>query len=58
MFYVCFQDVPPETAASDFTHVVVFTRSTLVEQTTPNAGALLDTTASVSGLQFSDLDRG
>ncbi|CAK9040498.1 SAP domain-containing protein [Durusdinium trenchii] len=48
--------VPPETPRQSFTRFVVYTRSTLVEQSTPTAHLLFDTTAMPQNLDFLDID--
>ncbi|CAE7297577.1 PIF1, partial [Symbiodinium necroappetens] len=48
--------LPPEVYYDTATHFVVFTGSTLVEQTTPSALAIYDTDASVSNITFQDKD--
>ncbi|CAE8611043.1 unnamed protein product [Polarella glacialis] len=48
--------VVPETSLANFTHLVVYTRSSLVEQTTPAALPLSDTQATVANISFEDLD--
>ncbi|CAK9114759.1 unnamed protein product [Durusdinium trenchii] len=48
--------VPPETPLENFTHWLVFTRSRLVEQSTPVAHEIFDAVSSVSGIQFTDKD--
>eukprot|EP00931_Biecheleriopsis_adriatica_P047846 TRINITY_DN27614_c0_g1_i1.p1 TRINITY_DN27614_c0_g1~~TRINITY_DN27614_c0_g1_i1.p1 ORF type:complete len:2694 (+),score=299.82 TRINITY_DN27614_c0_g1_i1:41-8083(+) len=48
--------VPADSYAENKTHVVVYTRSTLVEQSTPVPVFISDTIASVSGLSFVDQD--
>ncbi|CAE8625185.1 unnamed protein product, partial [Polarella glacialis] len=50
------QDVLAETPLSSRTHVLVYTASTLVEQTTPVALPLVDTNSSVSNIDFPDFD--
>eukprot|EP00930_Biecheleria_cincta_P027401 TRINITY_DN19258_c0_g1_i6.p1 TRINITY_DN19258_c0_g1~~TRINITY_DN19258_c0_g1_i6.p1 ORF type:complete len:206 (+),score=40.38 TRINITY_DN19258_c0_g1_i6:76-618(+) len=45
-----------DTAKASFTHIVVYTKSSLVEQTTPAAVALGDSAASASSLAFADKD--
>ncbi|CAE7214162.1 unnamed protein product [Symbiodinium sp. CCMP2592] len=49
-------DMPTDTPVGSNTDIVVYTRSTLVEQTTPASLSFSDTVASVSGLAFPDLD--
>jgi len=46
----------PELSAQSFAHLLVYARSSLFEQTTPAATALLDVNASVSGTSFTDFD--
>ena len=48
--------VLPDTAIMDFTHFVVYTKTSLVEQTTPVAHLLYDAFASVSDITFADKD--
>eukprot|EP00434_Breviolum_minutum_P004419 symbB.v1.2.003894.t1/scaffold217.1/size263214/4 len=48
--------VPPETHLENFTHWLVFTKSTLVEQSTPVAHRIFDAASSVSGIRFTDKD--
>ncbi|CAE7337241.1 unnamed protein product, partial [Symbiodinium sp. KB8] len=50
-------DVPADTALEAFSHLVVYARSELVEQSTPAAARrIVDTVASVSAVSFVDLD--
>lgn len=49
-------DIPADTPKGSNTDVVVYTRSSLVEQTTPASLTFSDTFASVSSLVFPDLD--
>lgn len=44
----------PDTLVLNYTHVVVYTQSSLVEQSTPRAINISDSVASVSGVQFVD----
>jgi len=48
--------VPPDTPRNTFTYFVVYTRSTLVEQTTPMGHLLFDTSALARNLDFLDID--
>ncbi|CAE6912079.1 unnamed protein product [Symbiodinium natans] len=48
--------LPAETLLDTWTHIAVFTRSQLVEQTTPAGGSISDTSASVSAIDFPDND--
>ncbi|CAE7246055.1 unnamed protein product, partial [Symbiodinium microadriaticum] len=48
--------VEPETSINNFTHWLIYTRSSLVEQTYPVAHKIFDATSSVSGIQFTDKD--
>ena len=48
--------VPAETALLSFTHIVIYAKSSLVEQTTPAALTIVDTVSSVSGIVFVDQD--
>ncbi|CAE7192730.1 unnamed protein product, partial [Symbiodinium sp. KB8] len=48
--------VPPETSIGNYTHFLVYTASSLAEQTTPAALELADESASVSNVTFVDLD--
>lgn len=48
--------VPTETALEDFTHFVIYTASTLVEQSTPVEHLIFDATATVGGIGFIDDD--
>eukprot|EP00439_Symbiodinium_sp_Y106_P020057 s5903_g2.t1 len=48
--------VDPETSIDNFTHWLIYTRSSLVEQTYPVAHKIFDATSSVSGIQFTDKD--
>eukprot|EP00435_Cladocopium_sp_Y103_P053353 s1750_g17.t1 len=48
--------VVPDTAIGNFTHFLVYTASSLVEQTTPVALEIFDEFASVSNISFVDLD--
>ena len=48
--------VPAETPLADYTHLVIYTRSSLVEQTTPAFLPVVDTEATVSGILFPDYD--
>ena len=52
--------LPPETDMWQFRHLLVYARSALTEQTTPESMELNDTIASVSDLEFAgkDLDVG
>eukprot|EP00434_Breviolum_minutum_P017639 symbB.v1.2.015570.t1/scaffold1165.1/size134377/2 len=45
-----------DTDLENFTHLAIFTRSSLIEQTTPVALALSDTIAIVSNVSFADFD--
>ena len=45
-----------DTAKGSFTHIVVYTKSSLVEQTTPAAVALGDSVASASSVAWTDKD--
>ena len=45
-----------DTAKGSFTHIVVYTKSSFVEQTTPAAVALADSVASASSVGFTDKD--
>eukprot|EP00434_Breviolum_minutum_P013777 symbB.v1.2.012153.t1/scaffold793.1/size162056/2 len=45
-----------EQPLANFTHLVVYTASQLVEQTTPNASAISDTVRVVSKIHFDDYD--
>ncbi|CAE7230479.1 unnamed protein product, partial [Symbiodinium sp. CCMP2456] len=49
-------EILPDTALANFSHVLVYTKSRLAEQTTPSAFALQDNNASVSSVNFLDLD--
>jgi len=49
-------DVALNTAKSWHTHVLVFTKSSLGEQTTPASLTIVDTSASASSVAFSELD--
>jgi len=51
--------VPGDTAHGPYTHLLIFTRSALAQQTTPVTVEISDTAASASGLSFvdDDLDR-
>eukprot|EP00435_Cladocopium_sp_Y103_P051024 s1750_g15.t1 len=49
-------DLPPETPLENYTHLLVYLQSSLVEQTTPFAHVIVDVFASVSQIQFLDLD--
>ena len=48
--------VPPDTNSAGKSHIVVYTKSALAEQTTPAALALTDVSKSVSAVSFGDLD--
>ncbi|CAE7198832.1 unnamed protein product [Symbiodinium sp. CCMP2592] len=48
--------VPPDTPLLSFTHLTIFARSELVEQTTPMALPIVDSVSSVSNVSFTDLD--
>eukprot|EP00439_Symbiodinium_sp_Y106_P041770 s2503_g5.t1 len=48
--------VPPDTPLLSFTHLTIFARSELVEQTTPMALPIVDSVSSVSNASFTDLD--
>ena len=47
--------VPPATDSMGLSHIVVYTKSTLAEQTMPAALALADVLKSVSAVSFGDL---
>ena len=48
---------PADTAsAADFSHIVVYTESSLCEQTVPAATSMADVSKSVSAVSFEDLD--
>ncbi|CAL1129524.1 unnamed protein product [Cladocopium goreaui] len=49
-------DILVDTPLRNFTHILIYTSSTLAEQTTPEAHLILDAFASVSGVSFQDLD--
>ena len=49
-------EIPADTATDSKTHVTVFTKSALVEQTTPAALPLVDSSATVPAIGFTDLD--
>ncbi|CAE7198834.1 unnamed protein product, partial [Symbiodinium sp. CCMP2592] len=46
----------PETLQQNYTHLAIFAKSVLVEQTTPASLLIFDAAASVSDLAFDDLD--
>ncbi len=48
--------VSSDTDSTGKSHIVVYTKSTLAEQTTPAALALTDVSKSVSAVSFGDLD--
>ena len=48
--------MPDDTALTWYTHVVVYTKSLLAEQSTPTALPLSDEVASVGNLKFTDYD--
>ena len=48
--------VPVDTALAGATHLVVYTKSSLAEQTTPDAWAVVDTARSVNDVDFVDFD--
>eukprot|EP00930_Biecheleria_cincta_P034347 TRINITY_DN23750_c0_g1_i1.p1 TRINITY_DN23750_c0_g1~~TRINITY_DN23750_c0_g1_i1.p1 ORF type:complete len:4185 (-),score=632.85 TRINITY_DN23750_c0_g1_i1:7-12414(-) len=48
--------IPPETALLSFTHLTVYARSAMLEQTTPSSVIIVDISASVSGMFFVDKD--
>eukprot|EP00435_Cladocopium_sp_Y103_P019493 s874_g4.t1 len=48
--------VIPTGSEASFSHLVVYTASELVEQSTPNASAISDTVRVVSNIQFDDYD--
>ncbi len=49
--------VPADTASTvDFSHIVVYTESSLCEQTVPAAASMTDVSKSVSAVSFHDLD--
>jgi hypothetical protein len=48
--------VPIDFARQDSTHILVYTESTLVEQTTPRSHLIFDAFASVSNVSFTDKD--
>ncbi|CAE7909523.1 unnamed protein product [Symbiodinium microadriaticum] len=49
-------DVSPELSVQNFSHLLLYARSSLFEQTTPAIIELTDVNASVSGTSFTDLD--
>lgn len=53
---VHFLDIPPDTALESYSHVLVYTESSLVEQTTPDAFLLSDAASSVQNVSFPDED--
>ncbi|CAL1130807.1 unnamed protein product [Cladocopium goreaui] len=53
---VDFLDIPPDTALESYSHVLVYTESSLVEQTTPDAFLLSDAASSVQNVSFPDED--
>ncbi len=48
--------VSSDTDSTGMSHIVVYTKSTLAEQTTPAALALTDVSKSVSAVSFGDMD--
>jgi len=48
--------IPVDTALQNYSHFAVFTRSSLVEQTTPSMHLIYDMVASVSNIRFTDQD--
>ncbi|CAE8581857.1 unnamed protein product, partial [Polarella glacialis] len=48
--------IAAESPLDSYTHIVVYTKSTLAEQTTPAAVTLSDAAASATSLSFTDLD--
>eukprot|EP00929_Paragymnodinium_shiwhaense_P012941 TRINITY_DN120814_c0_g1_i1.p1 TRINITY_DN120814_c0_g1~~TRINITY_DN120814_c0_g1_i1.p1 ORF type:complete len:2619 (+),score=458.28 TRINITY_DN120814_c0_g1_i1:635-7858(+) len=48
--------VPTEFALLNYTHIIVYTLSNLVEQTTPDIHLIFDAVSSVSDIQFTDKD--
>lgn len=48
--------VPVDTPLSRFTHFLIYTKSSLVEQTTPFEHLIYDAWASVSSIEFTDKD--
>lgn len=48
--------IPVDTKIYDFTHMLIYTQSSLTEQTTPAVLSLFDAVASVSSLFFIDKD--
>ena len=48
--------VPDNTQLLSFTHLLVFGRSPLEEQTTPSSVVIIETSASVTNVSFTDLD--
>ncbi|CAK9114761.1 unnamed protein product [Durusdinium trenchii] len=55
-----FLDIIPDTPLESFSHILVYTQSSLVEQTTPNTFLLSDAASTVDNVSFpdEDLDRG
>ncbi|CAE7663589.1 PIF1 [Symbiodinium sp. CCMP2592] len=49
-------DLSPEVSVQNFSHLLLYARSSLFEQTTPAIIELTDVNASVSGTSFTDLD--
>jgi hypothetical protein len=47
--------IPPNTELGNFTHWVVYTRSSLVEQTTPEANLIYDVNATPYDIRFYSL---
>ncbi|CAE7241165.1 unnamed protein product, partial [Symbiodinium sp. CCMP2456] len=49
-------DIPPDTALQSFSHLLVYTSSMLVEQSTPDSFIISDTAATVQNISFPDED--
>jgi len=48
--------IPAHSYSQPYTHLAVYTSSSLVEQTTPQPSPFIDSVATVVGLAFTDLD--
>jgi WD40 repeat protein len=49
-------NVPPQTSVGQYSHFLVYTKSTLAEASTPDTKSISDTVATVSGVEFTDKD--
>jgi hypothetical protein len=55
-FTVSFQNVPVDTSLSNYTHILVYSESTVGEMNTPVVHLIMDANESVSAMAFLDLD--